>query len=190
MSTVNGFRIERRTVASLTPAPYNPRIISRKALAGLEASMKTFGIPEPIILNERTGNVVGGHQRLAVLAKNKTAETDVIVGDWEPSEEKALNVTLNNPHIQGEFDKELLTDLLDQLQVTDDTLFADLRLDTLALDFSDVDAGKLASDLAAAGQVAFADTFELVVTCKNEDDQRELYDRLNEDGYNVRILQI
>jgi hypothetical protein len=51
----------------LEPAPYNPREISSEASGRLSHSIGEFGLVEPIVWNERTGHVVGGHQRLKVL---------------------------------------------------------------------------------------------------------------------------
>ncbi len=100
-------QIARKQLSDLTPADYNPRTITDAALAGLRASIHRFGLVEPIIWNERTGNVVGGHQRLKVLVADGVAETDVVVVDLPDTEEKALNVALNNPAIAGEFSSDI-----------------------------------------------------------------------------------
>ena len=64
--------MEIRTLkaAQLKPADYNPRRDLQPEDAEyqkLRRSMEEFGYVEPIIWNERTGRVVGGHQRLKVL---------------------------------------------------------------------------------------------------------------------------
>ncbi len=41
-------RVERRAVADLTPADYNPRQISDRAMAGLRESVTRFGLVQPI----------------------------------------------------------------------------------------------------------------------------------------------
>lgn len=121
--------IEIRRVADLAPASYNPRKISPDALAGLNASISRFGLVELIVWNKRTGNVVGGHQRLQVLRAQGVEETPVVVVDLPLVEEKALNVTLNNQAIQGEF-TESLQGILDELR-TDEEMFAALHLGDL-----------------------------------------------------------
>jgi len=126
-------RTERRPVADLVPADYNPRSISPEALAGLEASIRRWGLVQPIIVNERTGNVVGGHQRLKVLEAEGVEETDVVVVDLDAAEEKALNVALNAPQIAGEFTDDL-GPLLDEVEAELPDLYAAVRLDALRLD--------------------------------------------------------
>lgn len=101
----------------LSPAEYNPR----KDLAPgdatydkLKRSIEAFGCVEPIIWNKRTGNVVGGHQRLKILLDLGYTEDDVIVVDVDEIREKELNLSLNN--IRNENDGELLTALLAELK--------------------------------------------------------------------------
>jgi DNA modification methylase len=109
-------QVEIRKVAELEPAPYNPRTIGKKALDGLRASVKRFGLVQPLIVNKRTGHVVGGHQRLKLLADEGVEETQVIVVDLGDRDEKALNVSLNNKHITGDFTDDL-QDVLSGLDV-------------------------------------------------------------------------
>ncbi len=57
-------------VSLLKPAPYNPRIVLQPGMPGydrLKRSLTEFGLVQPIIWNESTGHIVGGHQRLAIL---------------------------------------------------------------------------------------------------------------------------
>ena len=43
-------------------SPYNPRRISNRDLEALRRSMKFFGTVEPIVVNRRSGHIVGGHR--------------------------------------------------------------------------------------------------------------------------------
>jgi DNA modification methylase len=95
------------SIASLKQAPYNPRKISDKAMAGLRASLDRWGIVQDVVVNRRTGHIVGGHQRVAALKAAGVKEAPVCWVDLDETEEKALNVALNNPHIGGEFDDTL-----------------------------------------------------------------------------------
>lgn len=63
----------------LKPAPYNPRRIDKEALEGLTFSIGRFGNVQPIVWNETTGNIVGGHQRYLALRKHKVTEDHVVV---------------------------------------------------------------------------------------------------------------
>lgn len=108
--------IEKKKISELHPAEYNPRKELKpgdKEFEKLKNSIEEFGYVEPVIWNKRTGNVVGGHQRLSVLKHLGEKEVDCIVVDMDMQKEKALNVALNK--ITGQWDVPLLTDLLKDL---------------------------------------------------------------------------
>jgi ParB-like chromosome segregation protein Spo0J len=87
-----------------------------KAYRKLEASIREFGLVEPLIWNERTGHVVGGHPRLAILKAIGLTKVPVSVLRLSVAREKALNVVLNNQEAQGRYDPRRLADLLDDLE--------------------------------------------------------------------------
>lgn len=126
--------LRRVPMGLLKPAPYNPRTMSAKAKAGLRNSISAFGLVEPIIWNQQTGNIVGGHQRYAELKDRGIVETDVVVVNLDEAKEKALNVVLNNSHISGDFTAQVL-DLLAEIE-KDQGLesYVNLQLDALELE--------------------------------------------------------
>lgn len=79
----------------------------------LKHSIETFGIVEPIVYNKRTGNVVGGHQRLQVLKDMGRHAVPCSVIDIGEDEEKLLNIALNK--IQGQWDYGKLEELIKDL---------------------------------------------------------------------------
>jgi len=119
----------KKKIKEIDMATYNPRRIKKEALKGLEKSIERFGYVEPIILNRRTNRIVGGHQRLKVLKKKGYKEVEVVEVDLSEIEEKALNITLNNNKIQGDFDDQQLEELLLEIQNFDS--FKEVHLDKL-----------------------------------------------------------
>src|SRR5436190_440344 len=81
----------------------------------LAASLREFGLVEPLVWNEATGHVVGGHARLSILKEMGVTEVPVSVVRLTPEREKALNVVLNNLEAQGRYDPDKLADLLTEL---------------------------------------------------------------------------
>lgn len=109
-------QIEKIGIERLKPAKYNPRKELKPGdpeFEKLKNSITEFGYVEPVIWNKKTGNVVGGHQRLSVLKHLGEKEVDCIVVDMDLQKEKALNIALNK--ISGQWDVPLLTDLLKDL---------------------------------------------------------------------------
>ena len=118
------------SIKKLKPSTYNPRTITPEARAGLAASIDRFGFVQEIVVNKRNMHVIGGHQRLSVLMEKGLSEVPVAYVNLDPTEEKALNITLNNPHVAGEFTPEL-QELLADLQSSIPERFMELRLNEL-----------------------------------------------------------
>lgn len=101
-------------------APYNPRVISGKAKKRLRENLKKVGLVEPPIWNKRTGNLVGGHQRMAALDAlmgKKDYQLQVSVVDMDEATEKAQNIFLNNGEAQGTWDLVKLEEMFVQDKV-------------------------------------------------------------------------
>ena len=128
--------IIQKKIDDLLPAVYNPRkdlTPEDKEYQKIKRSIEEFGYVEPIIYNVTTGTIVGGHQRLKVLKELGYTEIDVVEIEETPEREKALNIALNK--IEGEWDKDTLKDLLQELDTgeidMDITGFDELELERL-----------------------------------------------------------
>lgn len=112
--------IKRMPVSALKPAKYNPRKDLKPgdpAYEKIKRSLHDFGYVDPVIWNEVTGNIVGGHQRYKVLTAEGATEIDCVVVHIEnPQDEKALNIALNKA--VGEWEPKALADLLSDLQLS------------------------------------------------------------------------
>lgn len=100
-------------VKLLKEAAYNPRVRLEPGMPEwdkLVRSIKEFDMVEPVVWNERTGNVVGGHQRLAVAKSLGMEKVPCSVVDLSENDEKILNTALNK--IKGRWDYDKLEDLL------------------------------------------------------------------------------
>ena len=117
----------------LNPSPYNPRKIEDTNKTALKKAMTRFGMLQQIVWNKRSGNIVGGHQRYYVLKELGEIETLVVVVDLDESDEKALNLTLNNSKIEGDW-TDFAEDLLNCVKQDDEKLFNDLNFESLQLE--------------------------------------------------------
>ena len=117
-------KMETRSLASLRPAEYNPRVQLQPAdpeYQNIKRSIETFGYVDPIIINQ-DGTIIGGHQRYNVMKDLGYTEAQVVVVDLDKNNEKALNIALNK--ITGEWDEIKLKDLLLDLDLNDYDLTA------------------------------------------------------------------
>lgn len=169
-------------------APYNPRIMDDKAKKRLKQNIAKHGLVAALTWNKRTGNLVGGHQRLEQLdslEKNKDYELTVCVVDIDEREEAALNVQLNNPSMQGEWD-------LDKLAMMSEEFDLDLSDD---LGFTETDI-----DFMFEGDERFSQLFETQegenmrgdlekVKAARKEGQERLKERNNIDFYTVIVFE-
>jgi len=110
---INTYRID-----DILPADYNPRKALKPgdpAFEKLKRSIEKFDYVVPIVVNKRTGKVVGGHQRLAVLKTLGKTEVECSMVDLTDMEEKELNLALNK--VSGQWDNDKLSDLLSEIKM-------------------------------------------------------------------------
>ena len=133
--------IRKVPISLLNAAPYNPRKDLQPGdpeYQKIARSIEKYGCVEPIIWNEKTGNVIGGHQRLKVLAATGAVEVDVSVVQLSLEDEKALNLARNK--ISGQWDNEKLSAVLQDLSAGFDvevTGFDQHEVDALVASFAE-----------------------------------------------------
>jgi hypothetical protein len=106
--------------SQLKDAPYNPRVIDDEAKKKLKDAIKNVGLVQPVVWNKRSGNIVGGHQRISILddlEKNPDYTLLVSAIDVDEKTEKELNILLNNPNAQGDWDLEKLQGLISEVDI-------------------------------------------------------------------------
>ncbi len=185
--------IQTLSVDKLVPADYNPRKDLKPGdpeYEKLKRSIAEFGYVEPVIWNETTGHVVGGHQRLKVLMDTGVTEVECVVVGMTEEKEKALNVALNK--ISGEWDKDKLSLLISDLQLVDfdvsltgfdaseiDALFKDAQRKGVQDDDFDVDAVLKEPAITKPGDLWLLGKHRLVC---GDSTKRDVFDLLMDGG--------
>lgn len=114
-------------------AGYNPRKITPEAKRKLKANLDEMGLMGGLVWNERTGNLVSGHQRISLLdADNKydtkTHENDydvfVTKVDLDEKQEKEQNIFFNNQAAMGFFDEDKLHQIMKEVDFSEMTGFS------------------------------------------------------------------
>jgi hypothetical protein len=167
-------------IATLNPSPYNPRKMSENDAKQLLTSISKFGFKEPIIVNKYPGRenvIVGGHMRTrAAKALGYTQVPAVYVNLPEP-EERELNLRLNRN--VGEWDWDMLANHFEMPTLVD-------------VGFTPFELGKhFDLDHAGDGDTGAgigAMSYQIVITCTSEANQRELLERFDKEGLPCRAL--
>lgn len=126
-------------------ADYNPRTITDEGKKALKRSVKRYGvIGNNILVNKRTGyTIVSGHQKVAILDDqykyNKlTKENDYTLRieliDVDEKTEKSINILLNNHNVGGEWDYDLLREIVPDIDYKDAGL-TEADLNIIGVDF-------------------------------------------------------
>lgn len=193
----------------LKSAEYNPRTISDKQLERLKKALHEFGDLSGIVFNLHTGNLIGGHQRLKCLppdakiekqslqkpSRTGTVATGTITidketyiyreVDWDETKEKAANIAANQHG--GEFDDEKLAEILNEL-----SKIPDFDFDMELLGFDDMKLKILMDSInnEIINIEKYIPIFEVVVSCKNEIEQKKIYNLMTQKGYKCRVLTL
>lgn len=95
---------------------YNPREALQPGepeYEKLKRSLQEFGVVEPLVVNTETGNLVGGHQRLAILKDLGHEKVPVVEVKLDLERERTLNLALNK--ISGRWDEDAVATVLKEL---------------------------------------------------------------------------
>lgn len=173
-------------LSTLKFASYNPRKMSERAMGGLKKSIDRFGLVQPIVVNQKTGNVVGGHQRIEALKQLGHDSAQIVLVELDDTEEKALNIALNSQAIEGEFDVEKLKPLLDELSCYSSELFSELKFDDL-----EKMLGLVEKENNYFKEIEEIDVrFRVIVECLNEKHQLDLLEKFKKEGLECSALML
>ena len=154
LATYQKYTIERVHRSAILNAPYNPRVISKAQERKLRKILQKHGLVGPPTWNKRSGNIVGGHKRMAILDALEGTNNyllDVAMISVSDKRERELNIALNNREAQGDFDMEAMQVLMVDLKKQSE---GDLDLEALGYDRMDIelmfDAPELSTEFSDA----------------------------------------
>jgi ParB-like chromosome segregation protein Spo0J len=170
-------------ITSLHNDPANARRHPQRNLDALMASLMRFGQQKPLVID--SNNIVrAGNGTLAAAKALGWKEIDCVRSDLPITELSAYAVADNRTAELAEWDPDALGAALQGLDAA--------ALKSLAFE-DPAELSKLL-DLPAespeADDVSIADQFEVVVTCRDETHQREVFDQLTAGGESCRLLTI
>lgn len=140
--------IEKVELSAIRPWSDNPRGISEESMAGLRASLETFGLVDLMVVNKRNMTLVSGHQRLKILLEEEVISAPCLMVDLDDMAQQALAITINNQEIAGYFTAALIP-ILERMrqEIPEDYLalrMAELRESAESLELENI--GKTAPD--------------------------------------------
>ncbi len=180
-------KIEQWPIDRLIPYARNSRTHSDAQVAQIAASIKEWGWTTPVLVDEG-GQIIAGHGRIMAARKLGMAEVPVVIASgWSDAQKRAYVIADNKLALNSGWDDDLLKLELGELH--------ELNYNMDLLGFDGDELGKLMYEdlpqmpIAQPNQNVDA-VFEIAVTCKDEQQQEELYKMLTDQGHVCRVLTI
>lgn len=171
--------IEYKSIEDIIPYENNPRK-NDEAVDYVANSIKEFGFKVPIII-DKENVIVTGHTRYKASQKLGPTEVPVIYADDLTEEQiKAFRIADNKVSEFSNWD-------LDKLELE----LEDINLDMSDFGFEDVelnveeDTGEIAEP-----NFNYKEQYGVIVMCKNEEDQENIYNRLSQEGYECKVVSV
>ena len=159
--------------------PNNPRLIKDDKFKKLVQSIKDF--PEmlnirPIVVNQDMV-ILGGNMRYKACKEAGLKEVPVIITDL--SEEKQREFLIKDNTSGGEWNWEILANEWNSEE-----------LEAWGLDVPDFGADEVQEKEQVDLSDDLKETFEVIISCKDETQQEQVYNKMIADGFNVRVLTL
>jgi hypothetical protein len=177
--------LRRVRAADLRPNPRNWRVHPPEQQAALRGVLAEIGYADALLARELADGtlmLIDGHLRAET-----TPDSVVPVLVLDVDEAEADKILLTHDPLAGmaTVSQENLLALLDEVQ----TESAALRglFETLA---SELPAADIEHDVAAARDVSIPESYQVVVECRDEEDQRAVFEQMRSEGYRCRVLTL
>lgn len=172
--------IEIKKISELHLNEQNPRR-NDHVVPYLVKSIEQFGFNNPVLIDKHN-KVIAGHTRIKAAAKLEMDEVPTIMLEHlSPGQAKAYMIADNKLNEIADWDNDILKGILDELPPT---------IDIEALGFTQAEIDALIDfkpDLPDEDQEKeIKPDFTVIVTCKDEDEQQELFLELRDRGLTVK----
>lgn len=112
------WHLETRKIADLKPLGKNPRKLSKHDYEHLKKSLDKFGLIDKPIVNS-DGTIIGGHQRVAVLKRDKVKDVECYVAKEPLSDRDLMELNIRLNRNAGEWDYDVLANEWEELDLLD-----------------------------------------------------------------------
>jgi ParB-like chromosome segregation protein Spo0J len=175
--------VETISIDDLELDPNNARRHSEKNINAICESLTQFGQRKPIVINANDVVIAGnGTVEAARKLGIKALEVVRVPADWSEEKIKAYALADNRTAELASWDAEILLSQLNELNIAD--------WDINALGFKEFELNPLKDSDADTDMKDIGERYEVVIECKDENEQTALLLRLSQDGLKVRAIII
>ena len=181
-------------VSDIKPNPKNPNNHPENQIELLANIIKKQGWRQPIKVSTLSGFIVSGHGRYQAALFMGAKYVPVDYQDYENEEEELADLLADNRIAElAEIDDKALAGLFSELDI--DNFEVELtgysaeeykKLTEALVDSIKDTETKERVDLSED----VGDVFEVIVECGDEEEQRQIYEKLVKEGYECRVLTL
>jgi ParB-like chromosome segregation protein Spo0J len=180
----------RVRAGALRPHPRNWRTHPPAQQAAMRGVLAEIGYADALLVRELAGGelqLIDGHLRAEL---TPDALVPVLVLDVTEEEALKLLVTLDPLAAQAQTDARLLHGLLEEVQTESEALAGVLESLAEANPLANANPLVVSTSQSAPDDLFVPASFQVVVQCEDEDQQRDVYERLKSEGYQCRVLSL
>ena len=169
---------------SLHPNPKNWRTHNVRQRNVLKGILAEIGYADALLARELPDGslqLIDGHLRAETTPNQKVP---VLILDLNDAEAEKLLATLDPLAALAGTDQTMLDDLLSQIETENIAIQEFLR------SLTDSQSNDCGSDRFDEKEVAIPEVYQILVTCRDESEQREVFEGLIADGRSCRIVNL
>lgn len=172
----DGLKIEYLPVGSLKPYEKNAKKHPAEQVEHIANSIREFGFRQPLVIDKDNVLVIGHGRLLAAKKLGLDSVPCVRADDLTEEQIKALRLADNKTN-ESEWDFAELQTELAELEKD-----FDIDMEQFGFELEDGD-----SETVERKEVDFVETVSVVIDCKNEEEAEEIFEKLQNEGYECRI---
>ena len=174
-------RYELVPVGELIPYVNNARTHSDEQIAKLQSSIREFGFVNPVLIDGNK-NIIAGHGRVEAAKREGISEVPcVFVEHLTDNQRKAYILADNRLAELAEWNVELLNmELLD--------LEANFDMADFGFEINPPTGYAPGEEPGGRSDFNYKEQYGVIVICADEAEQEKVYNTLNDDGYNCRVV--
>jgi len=172
-------QIETIPIDAISPDPANARKHGRRNIDAIKSSLRRFGQQKPIVV-DTAGTVRAGNGTLEAARALGWTHIQIVRSDLPAMELTAYAITDNRTAELAQWDTEILAKLAGDGELGD----VGFEQDELKL------LAGLEREKDADEADAISATFEVVIECRDEAQQKELFERLRGEGFTCRLFTL
>jgi hypothetical protein len=189
-------RLEWVEAGSLEENPNNWRLHPEGQMQALKDVLgdDQVGWAGALLYNERTKRLIDGHGRKKAVSPETLVP--VLIGSWSEEAEKKILLTLDPLAGMAGVDSESLRALMEDVQLSGDELAGlSESLEELLAEAEKIGEEEAGGEAPKGGEgggsgEGIGEKYEVVVSCRNEKEQRKVFERLSKEGMSCRVLTI